>query len=204
MKETKVGIDDILNGYDDFEKLTKIYEEIISLGLAKITEQNTPLITIHKPNWRGAPYKWELFVFGESLVIIEVYFLDGAYSMHYSLPPKIGGEVKNIRYLQYRILGPSDDADNVLEHIRLVMRKYPHHKSKSYKGELNFYKKYDCCPICGARKEKGGFRFYGEWKNGKCPNCGRNFKSAKTIAPQLNAEVKLQLFLYENTAIQSS
>jgi hypothetical protein len=167
-----IQIDDICKGYNSFDKLNTLYFELTG-NWERLLESKTPLITIHRPNWRGDAYKWELFKYKDSQILLEIFFGEGGYADHYMLPPKISKSRDDsrakVRFLQVHIMNTNRDIE---AEVVGLMKKY----RKLEMPEYEYYASYHSCPICGENEEDNK-----KWKDSKCPNCGWSYKSAHNM-----------------------
>lgn len=159
----KIVIDNQLGGYNTFnQKIPPMLKELRKMLGNKIFKSEEPLQIYGGSYSRDTPYSYEIFSNNGSIIIMEITYDDWN--------PKIASDVS------LNIHNPKTETVNS---IRELMRKYPHHSKEL--SEYAYFAEYNCCPICGSGRDKHGIgEFRGIWKKGKCPNCGWNFKSAKT------------------------
>ena len=83
-------IDDIQNGYNNFDKLREIYREIREKVLTgnPVQTSDMPLLTIYKcANSRPGNYGWELYLLNSSSLILEYYGDWTGYGSETRIPP---------------------------------------------------------------------------------------------------------------------
>lgn len=125
MATKKYRIRDIHKGYNTHEKLAKVWKDLNDIGLFKnpIIENDTPLVTIQDPNWRGGSYDWNVYQYEDSVVVMEFNNRNsGGYERAYSLPIKLSEEVSCTGTINLCITNCSKKLDNK---IKSIFKKYP-------------------------------------------------------------------------------
>jgi len=124
---TKVyGIDSVLEGYHDFDKLRNIYKELREILPEQPGLQSQEDLLVHGrvPHVDGN-YGWELFQTNEGLVVLEHYGRWTGYGQESVRPP----EPKDawLQFLRVSLLPPQP---NLQERIEKILVKYPKESKK--------------------------------------------------------------------------
>ena len=64
-------IDNVLNGYNDYDKLRNIYADLRRVLPTPSQEASDQLTTIDRNRWAGSNYMWELFKTPQNTIILE-------------------------------------------------------------------------------------------------------------------------------------
>lgn len=118
-----IEFNDILNGYNSFDKVGNVYKDMIKeLEPEKKaqSDENDRLICLKWPNWRGGNYNWQLFKKDDSLLIMEFYGDWKGYAHESNMPPKIGEH--GYRHGRITVMPPNE---KIQESIVRVLEKYP-------------------------------------------------------------------------------
>jgi len=130
-KPRVIEIDDILRGYNDFNKLTNIYLQLRERVFTSEPMQlsRDPLINLKSPNWRGGSYGWELHQTGIGLCMLEYFCRSDGYSDANQLPKRPG--VSSL--VELRITIHNDDG-SLRKTIDDVVSQFPREAPKN--GEV--------------------------------------------------------------------
>jgi len=161
-RDMKIYICNQYRGYASFKKIPLMLEKLRRI-LGKKIFGSIPLRIPRGSRYEAdIPYSYEIFENDRSFILMEI-----QYESWINVPNAITLTIYNA-------------TEELVESIRDLMREYPVCSEK--KSEWEYFIDYSCCPICGCSTEKDGIGFFiKEWENGQCPNCGWNFKSARTI-----------------------
>ena len=119
-------IDDILEGYNNYDKLRKIYADLRQRVLVgePIQSSSEPFITLKFPNWRSGNYGWELYSVNGSSLVLEYFGRWSGYANEMGCPP--GPKEASLHHMRLTIHNSKPALE---QQIGEILSQYPRDKS---------------------------------------------------------------------------
>ena len=121
-------IDNVLRGYNDFNKLANIYLDLRRKVLQSepVQRLSTSTITITWPNWRGGRYGWELYKQNNSVVMLEM-FMGGSGYKDATNSPIIIDKESHLNGLRVTVHNSNPEIEDGIE---AIISRYPRESRK--------------------------------------------------------------------------